>query len=506
MSQRKHVVIVGGGVAGLSAAVRLAEVEGLRVTLLETRRKLGGRATSFIDPQTGEQVDNCQHVLMKCCTSLIDLYERLGVMDKIDWFERLHFLTLMQDGAVRHDVLSRDAMPAPGHLSKSLLAFGGLTLKEKMAIGRAMFAMMRLGDQRLSMDDVTFGQWLKTQKQPSSVIDKYWQLVVVSACNEPVERVSCRYAMQVFIEGFLRHRDAYVVGLSREPLLKLYDPAVEAIERCGGEVRLGAAVERLVFDHEQGRITAAALSRGGEVEGDVFISALTADRLAKVCDPTMVARDARLHHLEAIDYTPIVGIHMTVSLSDEQAARGGLLAHLWKRGVRSDLPAVALMGRPLHWVFDKGVTRDAKAGDGSWRQYLHGVISGASELGSWTNEQLTDFMVLELDQVLPDGFGSQAVLSSTAVKEKRATFACVAGVDTWRAGTEAPDGEGIANLLIAGDWSDTGWPATMEGAARSGYRAASAARRLTGYGEPFALPEDLPTSWWLRRVIANQAS
>ena len=420
MSHKPHVVIVGGGLAGLSAAVRLAQSQRARVTLLETRRKLGGRATSFIDPKSGEQVDNCQHVLMKCCTYLIDLYKRLGVYELIEWHDRLHFVG--EHG--EHDVLRRQPfvgiLPgarAPFHLTRSILGFRSLTFAEKRALARAMFAMMRLGDRRLDMDGQTFGDWLATQRQPQSLIDKFWQLVIVSACNEPVERVSCKYAMQVFIEGFLGHEDAYVMGVSKAPLVSLYDPAVAAIEQAGGEVRLGAGVEELVFDENMNRVTAARLTRGGEVEGDIFISALTADRLAKVSTDAMRRRDARLQRLDEFDYTPIVGMHLFISRQagelDVPFASGG---------------GVALMNRPLHWVFDKGPV-DNEHGPS---HYFHGVISGANDLMDTPAAEIVAMALDELRRAFPQMMAGRELVHGNAVKEKRATFACVAGVDALR--------------------------------------------------------------------------
>lgn len=470
MSER--IVIIGGGVAGLAAGVRLAEA-GAAVTLLETRQKLGGRATSHQDPKTGQQVDNCQHVVMGCCTCLLDLYERLGVADLIEWHERLHFI----DTNGQHDQLYRSAVPAPLHLSRSLLAFGSLTFSEKRAIARAMLAMMRMSRaDRDALADTPFSQLLEKWKQPASLYGKFWNLVIVSACNEPVDRCSARYAIQVFQEGFLAHRDAYVMGVSRRPLVDLYDPAVRAIERNGGEVRLGAGVERLVWDESAKRITAAKLSRSDEqVPGDWFISAVPFDRLAKLTAGPMQSVDSRLQRLDEIEASPIIGVHLYVTTADGQPV--------------TDLPHVALMDSPVHWFFNKAMIATAQmsklfAGEvpedlPAKVQYLHGVVSGAGEMAGQPAAAIVQMAMGELQRV----FGKSAdkplrLVHGSAVKEKRATFSCRPGVDAARSTTAPPAGEGVGNLMVAGDWSDTGWPATMEGAARSGYHAAAAV--LTG--------------------------
>ncbi|MEX0885421.1 MAG: FAD-dependent oxidoreductase, partial [Phycisphaeraceae bacterium] len=244
MTTASSTIIVGGGLSGLAAAVRLADA-GQPVTLIETRKRLGGRATSFVDPETGQLLDNCQHVLMGACTNLLDLYERLGVVDRIRWHRAFHFI----DGRGRLDTLRRDDLPAPLHLLTSLMGFGSLTWGEKWAILRAMMGVMQITPAtRRQLDDRSFADWLRAMDQPVGAVEKFWSPIVTSACNETPERVSAAGAVQVFQQGFLQHNEACTMGLPAVPLAALYDTAVNRIERGGGRVRLGCSAAGFLYD------------------------------------------------------------------------------------------------------------------------------------------------------------------------------------------------------------------------------------------------------------------
>ncbi|MHC4996299.1 MAG: FAD-dependent oxidoreductase, partial [Planctomycetota bacterium] len=193
---KQAALVLGGGIAGIASAVRLAEHD-VEVTLVETSRRLGGRAGSHEDPQSGRVVDNCQHVLMGCCTNLVDLYKRLGVIDSIRWHRRLHFF----DKHGHHDVLACGILPAPMHLGPALWRFGCLSFGEKAAISRAMLVMMRVGPEaRAALGDEDFASWLTRHGQPAGAMKKYWEVVVVSALNQRMEQTGASYALQVFQE------------------------------------------------------------------------------------------------------------------------------------------------------------------------------------------------------------------------------------------------------------------------------------------------------------------
>ncbi len=450
-SDRSSVVVVGGGLAGIAAAVRLAD-RGLAVTLIETRKRLGGRATSFVDPATGQVLDNCQHVLMGCCTGLLDLYDRLGVADQIRWYRRLYFAG--KPGVI--DQLEADDLPAPLHLTQALMGFRLFSLVEKAAIARGMLAIMRLGTiGRDKLSDTTFAQWLSDHHQPQGAVDKFWSVIVISALNELPERVSAAYAVQVFQEGFLASEQAYVMGLASVPLVRLYDAAGRVIEDAGGRVLLSTGAEGFAFDGQ--RVTGVRLANGNVLGADQFVSAVPHDRLIKLCPEPMRQADARLQPLEQIETSPIIGIHMWFDSPQGQPLM--------------TLPHLVLTQSPLQWVFNKGY--DDQLGG----QHLHGVISAAHDLVNAPADQILEMAVGEVYKTLWHRRAGSAprLVHGRVIKEKRATFSAVPGIDRLRPGAAGR----IVNLYLAGDWCDTGWPATMEGAVRSGYTAAAA---VTGGG------------------------
>jgi zeta-carotene desaturase len=522
MPPTQHIAVIGGGLAGLAAGLRLAQA-GQRVTLIETRQRLGGRATSFQDAASGATLDNCQHVLMGCCTHLIDLYQRLGVEHLIQWHRRLNFL----DGRGRLDVLEGDGLPAPLHLARSLLRFRGLTWREKFAIARGMFAMIRAGrGGRERLGQVSFAHWLKEHRQPASAIRRFWSVIVESACNEPMDRVAAKYALQVFQEGMLAHPDAYVMGLAAAPLVELYDPAQRQLQRCGGRLLLRSAAERLLFDAATQRVTAVRLTDGRTIEADVFVSALPPDRLAKVCDDALRAADFRLRTLHQFEFSPIIGIHLFFQAPPA-----------WGDRPIMALPHVVLMDSPLQWVFCKGGSKIGDRGSQSNQEpenrsqesnsdhqpselshpksdspqprlhHLHGVISAAHALVDQPAQEIAALAEREIRKALKwdddPAMRGIRLAHHRVVKEKRATFALLPGIDGIRPTAAGP----IGNLMLAGDWTATGWPATMEGAVRSGNAAAAAVLALDGAnGVDKSLPQDLPAAGLYRLLSRSDPS
>ena len=444
------VTIVGGGVAGIAAAVRLAEYH-VPVTLVETRIKLGGRATSFVDPKTGDVLDNCQHVLMGCCTNLIDLYKRLGVYEHVTWHPEIYF----DNGTASPDVMRSGMLPAPLHLSVAFMRFKSLRLRDKFAIARASSAMIRTSfAKRNSMDHVSFLDWLRRHGQHESVIKKYWEPVIVSACNEELGRCSARYALQVFQEGFLHHKDAWLMGTSEVPLLNLYDPAEAYIKKAGGQLRLSSPIDSFTYDANEKKMKAVGFSRSDQpLQSAAMISAIPFDRLAKLSTEQMVADDTRLQKLDRFSVSPIIGVHV--------------YAHLPSNESVTDLPHLVLTDSPIQWVFNKGMVEE----DGKRMCHLHCVISAANHTVDMSPADLAKLAEDELRRHIP-GANEATFCHTRAVKEKRATFSVTTGLDDARPDASPLAGQGIANLFLAGDWTDVGWPATMEGAARSGYKAA----------------------------------
>ncbi|HWB20185.1 MAG TPA: hydroxysqualene dehydroxylase HpnE [Phycisphaerales bacterium] len=470
----KRVAIVGGGLAGIACALRLVEA-GYEVTLIETRKRLGGRATSLVDPRSGITVDNCQHVVLGCCTNLLDLYERLGVLDQIHWHEEL-FWTAAKKMAQRpgrsaktslgpgeFDVMRAGWLPAPMHLAGSMRKMRLFDRSEKRAIARAMWRMIRMGSMaRIAWANRTFSEFLSEMNQPAELVEDFWNTIIVSACNLNVDRVGAAYALQVFQEGFLANKFSYAMGVSQVPLGDLYDPALAKILAAGGRVELGLSAKAIAFD---GRRVTGVVTEEDMVEANAVVSAVPWDRLDKLTSQTMKDADRRLQHLSEINVSPILGVH------------------LWFECEVMKLPHLVLAGGDVQWLFNKGL-------DDAGRQHIHAVISGADAWMDMNEDQIVAKVLEDVEFALPDARGRKLVEKRT-IKEKRATFAALPGVEQFRPAASAlamgVGSGGIPNLFLAGDWCDTGWPATMEGAVRSGYAAAAA---ISGQGSVVA---DIPT-------------
>lgn len=438
-----EVIVVGGGLAGLSCAMRLSN-EGARVLVLETRKRLGGRATSFTDPRTGETLDNCQHVAMGCCANYLDFCGRLGVADKLAWTDTLHFV----EAGGRESVIAPGGLPAPLHTAASFLRASFLTFDEKRAVARAILAALRA--DRAAWRDRTFADWLRHNAQPRGAIEKFWSPVVVSACNLDVERVAASSALHVFQEGFLVNAHASRVALAGVPLVELYDPAERAIAESGGEVRLGASV--VCVDERR-----VHLAGGDTLEADRVVLAVPVERVGSLVSESLGARDPRIAPLSSVGHSPILGVHL--ALDREVMAQ----------------PHAVLVSRGTQWLFNKG--RDAAGG-----QRLHAVVSAAESWMHLDEAAIVERVMGDVRACFPYA-GDASVVRARAVKEKRATFAATPEFERVR---PSQSHESTA-LVLAGDYTDTGWPATMEGAVRSGNLAAAA---ILGKPRDWALARD----------------
>lgn len=429
MGSLGRVIVVGGGIAGISAALHLSD-HGVPVTLLETRTKLGGRATSFTDVRTGETIDNCQHVAMGCCTNYLDLCRRLGVLHHMRWTSH----TTWVEAGGRTSVIAKCGLPAPGHFLPGFLGAKFLSATEKIALASALGQMLR--EDRREFAGITFGSWLAMKDQPPSIVSKFWSPVVVSACNLDVDKVCAATAMHVFQDGFLANRDAPDIAVSGVPLVRLYDAAVDAVRGVGGEVRLSASVERVWADR-------VLLSSGEFVRADRVILAVPPERARRMAAPELAAADPRFALMELITHSPILGVHMAFDRP--------VLPH----------PHCVLVERPTQWLFRK---------DDEGRK-VHAVISAADDWMGLDESEITRRVMADVVACFPDAAAAK-VLASRPVKEKLATFAPTPEVERSR-----PEVDGPSGIILAGDYVRTGWPATMEGATRSGAMAAATLER-----------------------------
>ena len=464
---RRRVIVVGGGLAGMAAAVALESV-GAAVTLLEARKRLGGRAGSFEDPQSGQELDNCQHVLLGCCTNLLDFYRRIGASHLIRFERAIH---LRDHDGRRHDLAAVPGLAAPLHLGWSMLHFSALTWRERTQAVKAMLAMMRLGRAgRAKLADVPFGQWLDEHRQSAGVVRKLYDTVLVGALNEETRAASAEYAIKVFQDSLLAHSRGYAMGVPTCTLSQLY-----ATLPCR-DARLGVRAAGLAFDSGDNgtppRVRGVELQSGEVLEADAVVLATNHHTVPKWIPPDLLARDPRFAGLAKLESVPILGVHLS-----------------FDRPVMTD-PHAALLDGPLQWVFRK---------DAGGRK-LHGVISAARDWVDRPRDEMLKLFEAQIRETLPGARDAKLEEDAVIVIEKRATFSPAPGVDRLRP-TQAPPPGGIADLYLAGDYTQTGWPATMEGAVRSGYLAADAVLGRSA-NESFVVA-DLPLQWPARLLAAG---
>lgn len=455
------VAIAGGGLAGLAAGCALAQA-GFRVILFERRPYLGGRASSYQHPGTGEVVDNCQHVLLGCCTNLVDFYRRIGVEEKIRWFDRLVFV----EPGGRRSSIAPTWLPAPLHAAPSFLFTPSLALPDKLAIARAMLAIARgAADDDGSQN---FLHWLQRHGQTPRAIDRFWKVVLVSALNEDLERSSVAYGAQVFRESFLKSAAAGRMGVPTVPLTDLYNAAGDYICQRGGEVRLRAPVEAFAAEQEKATLCVA----GQKVACDFAVLALPFSTIGHALPTTGEAGPLR-RSAEQLESSPITGIH------------------LWFDRQIADLEHAVLLDRTIQWMFHKSKLLGRTAEGGG--SYVELVVSSSKSLVEKPKNEIVELAVRELGEFFPQAHDAKLV-KATVIKEVHATWSPAPGVDRHR----PPAVTAWPRVFLAGDWTATGWPATMEGAVRSGYLAAEALARAAGArGSRFLVP-DLPARGFMR--------
>ncbi len=450
-SQENDVLVVGGGLAGLAAAVALGSA-GFRVELLERRPHLGGRASSWEIPGeipggTEAEVDNCQHVLLACCTNLMDFYRRLGVAGKIRFYGGIPFRT----PGGQESVVSASLLPAPLHLAPSLFGFHALTWRDRWSIALGMSSMILAlrRESAAALDTQTMMDWLTSHKQTTGAIEKFWRVVLTSALNEDLERVSAWHGLRVFWKSFAASWGGYRVGLPRVPLSELYGDSLP-----NARLRLRASVTAI--DVENGRVAGARLGDGTRCTAKAYVLAAPFEVLGEL-RPELVA---------PLEHSPITGIH------------------LWFDRPVVEKPFTALLGRTIQWAF-------RKPGED---HYVQCVVSASRNLVAQGRNEIVATAVRELAEFFPAVKDAQLV-KSAVIKEVRATYSASAGADAKR----PPHQTAWPNCWRAGDWVQSTWPATMEGAVRSGYRAAELVSGHLGRDQKFLVP-DMPSdglSRWL---------
>ncbi len=459
------MIVIGGGLAGLAAGVALAEA-GWRVRLFEQRPFLGGRATSYVLPN-GEHVDNCQHVTFGCCTNLEDFYRRVGVLDKIRFFDRL----VLRDPQGRQGSLQADIFPAPLHMIGSFLTFAPFSARDKISIGRAMFTIYRAHGRFPELEGnapLSMLEWLKRQKQTPRAIERFWRAVLVSALSEELDRIDAKYGIDVFWKSVLMNRTGYRMGVPCVELGVLYEACKGSIEKAGGEVNLRRPLRGLRFAGDT--LAAAVFDEGKEETADAFVIALPHGSVDELLPEAIKTADPSLSNLGKIKDAPITGVHFW-----------------FDREVMKE-PFLTMLDTTTQWIFNKTALYGGKNGDGKEKgQYLQLVISASYDLLQKPRQEIIDLCLAEVRQALPAA-REASLLKATVIKEAAATFSPQPGVDRWRPKQQTS----VKGMFLAGDWTDTGWPATMEGAVRSGYLAAEAVLRVAGKPKTILQPDLRP--------------
>ena len=439
-------VVIGGGVAGLSACVRLAE-KGRRVLLLEQRHHLGGRTYSFIDRRTGDSVDNGQHLLMGCYRETRAFLRTVG-SDHLATLQPLlsiHFLH-PRSGASHLQALP---LPAPVGVFGGLLRLSSLSITDRLnllRVGRSLLSSSSRAERGL--DATTVDRWLESLGQSAEARKYLWDIIAIGTLTDNPRTVSALLFRRVLRAAFLGTREDSCLLIPRAGLSEiLVEPARKFIESRGVVVQTG--VSRTTLELRRNRIVRVHGS-GPPVEARNVISAVPYFSLPSLFDRSSSAASRVFPHTRRFESSPILTIN------------------LWFDRPVFDLEFAALLDSRVQWVFNKtrlfGSGRRAR-----FPQYLSVVISGARDLVTMTNERLADIARQEIEAVLP-GVRRSRIMHSLVVREKRATFSPRPGVEKFRPGLKTP----IENFFLAGDWTQTGLPATIEGAVMSGNRAADA--------------------------------
>ena len=445
------------------------------MTLFEKRPFLGGRASSWEHPGTGEVVDNCQHVLFRVCTNLLEFYDRIGVADQIRWYDTMTFI----EPGGRTSVMKSSPLPAPLHTAPSFLQFKFLSAGDKFAISRALVPLT-LTEQRDTGQ--SFQHWLDQHGQPKEAVERFWRPILVSALSEELDLISISAAAQVVRES-MKSPAARQMGVPTVPLTDLYNKAGDYIRARGGVLHFREPIEGFTADasriHLQLREQDAR--RGSDSKEnedfDFLILALAFDALDKVLpeSPESAPLREQLTHFET---APITGIH------------------LWFDRQISELDHAVLLDRTIQWMFHKSRLQPMRlesGKDAATGSYIELVVSSSKTLIEKSRSEIVDLALREVREFFPAARDANLV-KSAVIKEVNATYSPRPGIDAHRPGTATA----WPRVFLAGDWTATGWPATMEGAVRSGYLAAEALARAAGLSDSRFLSPDLPATGFMR--------
>jgi squalene-associated FAD-dependent desaturase len=447
-----RVAVLGGGLAGITAAIDLREA-GHEVTLVEARPRLGGAASSY--QRDALTIDNGQHVILKCCDQYQALLDRLGVTDLVRFQPRFDVTVLAPGG--REARLRRSDLPSPLHMLGSLLGYRMLSLPQRLAVGRAALALRFVDEKDAALDRVRLGDWLAARGQGEAARRKLWDLFIISALNIAGDDASLQLAAIVIKTALLGARDAADIGVATVPLGELHGRATaDLLAALGVQAMMNSRVSGV---RKAGAGFEIELASAETLTADAVVLAVPSAQAAKLAGGAGVAEAPQW---EGLDASPIVNVHV-----------------IYDRPVTSH-QFVAAVDSPVQWVFDKTKIADLKRG-----QYLAVSLSAADPYIGVPSAELRDQFLPELARIFPAAAEAQ-VIDSFVTRERRATFRQAPGCGALRPGAATS----VPGLVLAGSWTDTGWPDTMEGAVRSGHRAA---RQLIEESRAAAMKAQSPT-------------
>jgi zeta-carotene desaturase len=437
----KDVLVIGGGFAGLAAGVALAE-GGCRVRLLEQKPYLGGRARSFLDLTTGSVVDNGQHIFMGCYHATIRFLSTIGTLDRVRFQERLTVHFLDRNGQLSH--LQCPDLPSPWHVLLGVLRSESLTFREKLEVLRLGMALRETNEAKRGPKGLSVREWLTRLGQSERLQRNFWDLLCIAAMNEDPEIANAALFERVLRLALFTSPADSRLGIARVGLSEVYvDAAADFIRAKGGSVECGRGVSGLLVS--EGQCRGVLLSSGEKIEAESVVSAVAWFQLAGLLPGDLLRREPFVAALILLRPAPIISIN------------------LWFDRPITDLDFAGLRGATMQWLFNKGKTSEQSDG------YVSLVLSGAYRHIATSKEELLAAALLEFGDFFPEARQAR-LLHSLVIKERFATFSPTCEAEELRPATRTP----IRGLFLAGDWTATGLPATIEGAVQSGYAAARA--------------------------------
>jgi squalene-associated FAD-dependent desaturase len=440
---RPRICVVGGGLAGMAAALACADADA-QVTLVERRRRLGGATWSF--RHNGLWFDNGQHVFLRCCTAYRAFLERLAVADRVRLQPRLDVPVVAPGGRIAHLRRSR-VLPAPAHLGRSLLAYRHLGRRDRLRLVPAALALRRVDVDAPETDQQTFGDWLARHHQSPAAREVLWDLICRPTVNLPASEASLALAAMVFQTGLLTDADAADIGWAAVPLGELHgDAGARALERAGVEVLAGAP--GTVVERSPGGAGFGVRVADSGRAADAVVVAVPHTAIADVVPDLGLAP-----MVERLGVSPIVNVHV-----------------VYDRRV-TDLELAAGVGTEVQFVFDRTASAGLERG-----QYLAVSLSAAGQYMDRPADAVKGAVVASLAELFPRARAAR-VVDVVVSREPTATFRGAPGSRRIRPQTATA----VPGLALAGAWTATGWPATMEGAVRSGHAAARHALVAAGH-------------------------